>query len=520
MPPASSTSSESPSGPTAMSAPSITTTPRRQSCDRCHGQKLRCVRLGSRTTGACDRCLRQGAQCVYSFSLPKGRPSMYRNSNDALPPARLQSPPAQRDITAPITPPVEHRLSNIHPKPANGARKTPFSSTQDVIHVADGRDESNGSTLADEGLPDTPNHASTMLWLQGEAFDWSGIHLDGDPRDASNSVGLSMLPNGSHMDMDMETTAYDATACLLGIDTRGNGENGPADSLPLSLPSLHEPWLNGPDASIAKLSQLSTRLYPLLRSSTDLAERLAASKQSSDCHQPQSVSYIDDAAFKLIASWLIRATDSTCEYSRLSAEHHMPPMGPVTPSDALLEAFSTSAHLVEILRSLRTETNMWSSSPVSLSLSRPSSLDSASSSYFQENAGHCTNMVIRHLVMACNTLILSTYALLLSIFQHDATIPKTLGTDCPKDSFVGAGLADIRLVIVVQLCSHLVERQCSMVQAYTNQEAQPAATLSTPNPTASEPITPPSAPAGREADATLVQEVRRRIQCLRQALRI
>lgn len=48
---------------TAASVPPTlpTTSSRRQSCDRCYGQKLRCTRQGKE--GACNRCLKQGAQC-------------------------------------------------------------------------------------------------------------------------------------------------------------------------------------------------------------------------------------------------------------------------------------------------------------------------------------------------------------------------------------------------------------------------------------------------------------------------
>lgn len=48
-------------------------TPKRQSCDRCHKQKLRCLRSDGES-GACERCTRLKTQCVYSSSLPKGRP--------------------------------------------------------------------------------------------------------------------------------------------------------------------------------------------------------------------------------------------------------------------------------------------------------------------------------------------------------------------------------------------------------------------------------------------------------------
>ena len=63
--------------PTAPSGP-----PQRQSCDRCHKQKLRCIRNKNTNSGVCDRCLSKRAQCVYSLSLPKGRPSLHRPLND------------------------------------------------------------------------------------------------------------------------------------------------------------------------------------------------------------------------------------------------------------------------------------------------------------------------------------------------------------------------------------------------------------------------------------------------------
>lgn len=46
----------------------------RLSCDRCYAQKLRCPRQNSNDDESCYRCLPQGVQCVYSKSLPKGRP--------------------------------------------------------------------------------------------------------------------------------------------------------------------------------------------------------------------------------------------------------------------------------------------------------------------------------------------------------------------------------------------------------------------------------------------------------------
>jgi hypothetical protein len=68
-------------------------TPKRQSCDRCHGQKLRCPRPSNGNSGACERCIRSEAQCVYSSSLPKGRPSSYRQKRQNVNPRNVLSSP-------------------------------------------------------------------------------------------------------------------------------------------------------------------------------------------------------------------------------------------------------------------------------------------------------------------------------------------------------------------------------------------------------------------------------------------
>jgi hypothetical protein len=66
-------------------------TPKRQSCDRCHEQKLRCPRPSIGNSGACERCIRSKAQCVYSSSLPKGRPSSYRQKRRNVNASNVQS---------------------------------------------------------------------------------------------------------------------------------------------------------------------------------------------------------------------------------------------------------------------------------------------------------------------------------------------------------------------------------------------------------------------------------------------
>ena len=57
----------------------VTMRSKRQACDRCHSQKLRCSRQVSTDNDGelCTRCFQQGAECVYGTRLPKGRRKRY-----------------------------------------------------------------------------------------------------------------------------------------------------------------------------------------------------------------------------------------------------------------------------------------------------------------------------------------------------------------------------------------------------------------------------------------------------------
>ncbi|EFR01006.1 hypothetical protein MGYG_04008 [Nannizzia gypsea CBS 118893] len=46
---------------------------KRQACDRCHGQKLRCMRA-QQSPGPCQRCLLAKKECTFSYRLQMGRP--------------------------------------------------------------------------------------------------------------------------------------------------------------------------------------------------------------------------------------------------------------------------------------------------------------------------------------------------------------------------------------------------------------------------------------------------------------
>jgi len=132
----------------------------------------------------------------------------------------------------------------------------------------------------------------------------------------------------------------------------------------------------------------------------------------------------------------------------------------------LHDIFSTSHRLLEILRHLQIKNIVEPfNSSTTTSASTPSAASPDQSSVYLEltkgpwpsapssgSQQHCSNTmhIIRHLVMACEALLLEIYMAVLIALQHDAYHGASMNT---------TALGDVRLVLVVQLCSYLIERQ-------------------------------------------------------------
>ena len=56
---------------------------RRNACDRCRGQKLRCPREEQGIDNPCKRCQKAGAECITNASLPMGRPPLSSKNTGA-----------------------------------------------------------------------------------------------------------------------------------------------------------------------------------------------------------------------------------------------------------------------------------------------------------------------------------------------------------------------------------------------------------------------------------------------------
>ncbi|KAI4280258.1 MAG: hypothetical protein L6R35_005942 [Caloplaca aegaea] len=563
------------------------TSKKRQSCDRCHGQKLRCIRAGSRETDACNRCLRQGAHCVYSSSLPKGRPNIYRLADGSTAPSNPSA-----TTTTPVIPELQRRTHS-----------GPYTPGAEANHH-----KSNMSGNEDPMIMDT--FSSSTTWPCLDPINWNDMQMDGSEQDSSHwastlhpmVVDRYTHPSPSFLDpfpnflnwVSPTTSEADGSVRggpsspnrpqdyghALGSDIFDNSSNRSSSSSNSSSSSSISSSSNssiiasniGPQAGIARLSQLSTRLYPLHRSSLTLAETAGSSNQPGDRKETSPRPLLDKAAFRSVAGWLVHVSSNMTLASGTGRRKQS--LEAITTGDTLHDAFSASHQLLEILRCLQADAvtslsapsisastssnaagaqidNNWacntitpqsSSNPDKPEQQRhqqqqphnkepfnpPSSSSSSSSSPPPPSSyTRSSNTVIHHLVHACHTLLLDIYVAFLIALQDDAERWSSSSSCRPAgaaviDAAAAAALADIPLVLTVQLCSYLIERQHQAVDRFLSlsQQQQQNENSRGSGSGSRQPSPPPAATTNREVTSDLETEVQQRLGRLRQTLRI
>ncbi|KFY35429.1 hypothetical protein V494_05928 [Pseudogymnoascus sp. VKM F-4513 (FW-928)] len=542
------------------------TPPRRQSCNRCHGQKLRCTRANKSGPGACNRCIRQGAQCVYSSSLPKGRPSMYRladASTASSNPSQIHPAPG-----TPASPEVHRRLptglitvANVNAtnmdainNNTNANNGTYSKANSDANVIANTHPNGNIRDVNDDTM--MFGHSSTSTWPCPWAtpMNWSDTLFEGndqepnfhsiiDPQTDPGAVFSSDFPNfvGSSSPQNSDG----------GSSPRGwpvsptvHGQYFGSEVFDMSSNSSINVKKNNPEFGVAQLSQLSTRLYPLCQSSCTLAEAAESSILLRDREHAHQSPLIDDAAFKSVTSWLVHVSSNMNFLFRDNIQK--PSLEMTTTGDTLHNAFAASHHLLEIIRNLQVDVDsgfsfhasgapasadggsnvdFWASiTPKSLSSTigeKPSYFEATHGPSYVRRPSQCYNTVVRHLVIACHTLLLNVHVALLIVIQHDADLRSSFSTptNIEANSHIDAtALADIRLVLVLRLCSYLIKRQQQAVDSYLSPRPSPRSPRMNDPSVSQQPNSGAPGTANREATSDLEIEVQQRLERLRQTL--
>lgn len=487
----------------------------RQSCDRCHKQKLRCTREGSTNSGACDKCIRKRAQCIYSFALPKGRPSRYRIEGA---PSNLYRPEPSQPTPVSSVPEIDQRAV---PTPSSSPSPSPSPKLVSRAQLPTLGD--NGGTEEHEHRAAAPSTSIPGLELSDPSltaqdsdmgnWEWNGVasltqdHLNWHPSVQTAACG------------DASTFGIAAFASLLNQPMMGDRavdelQRAPASnsSQPISVDGglgmgneslvesdtgLDLPHTKfDPDHVIAELSKLSARLSTLRRSCYNIVAALEG--PTTACPGlPQPL--LHEVNFEVACHWLAHGPQSVASLPNapsLDAQSN----GSESKEVSLLlhEVYTASHLLLEILRSL--QANLYILSLAEYNSHSTPSTTSSESSYFQIHTGQVSpslsllqslsapfrqslvtpdstspsdgNGVIHHLVMACHTMLLTIYIAVLLILDRETDF--SILTNAPV-------LRDIRLVSIVQTCSYLIKRLHQSMDSYL--PLQPAShSLSAPNP--------------------------------------
>lgn len=366
-------------------------------------------------------------------------------------------------------------------------------------------------------LMDQDMITETWSWLHAFAIeevkpvietDWTAHDLGYfDPRhlnhmgDGSSAVmRRTSSPNGLPSPVSLPSSAY--------ANHGGHHQHGLTSSTPSSktrersdtLSSMHlddMPSFRSVAVApvIAELSQLSTRLSALYDASSALAHSAPSSNPTSSSIRQALL--VQSAAFQSVAGWLAHGQDGSSSGMTTPSGHtrnnsldalnfqtsdlNIPE---TIPGQGILhEVFSASHSFLETLRYLQINHGHLP-------------LDSSA-----EIKPHC-QIIVRHLVVACDILLLQIYVSVLVALQYDAQ---------PSAQMSGTVLGDVRLVLVVQLCSHLIERQYQAVDSYLG-----SSSLMTPPMAETFPMELPH--IDRQASSELKKQVQARLAYLRQAL--
>ncbi|KAJ5826828.1 hypothetical protein N7447_003591 [Penicillium robsamsonii] len=542
----------------AETPPAPSSLPHRQSCDRCHKQKLRCIREPN--TGVCDRCLRKRAQCVYSFSLPKGRPTMYRSggAGGTVRPGTASAPLNSRATSPPVEPvkPVCKYLAWYLNSDRQLTLEIEASGTTN-IDIDENNATKDTTQVANPTTNDNPVLTTVMdSGPRLEQLSWDDMQLDGewnsqDPTQVDKlltSLGAfcnegsapdahtKSSPDQLHFHLNTSNLhAYDhglPTGGFFQSHEIGRAEidRGMGD---VTMNTGLEKPIHIPSIAVTQLSQLSMDLALLRYTSYSMAK----AAESPSCHMPNDrrIPLIDGSAFEFVSTWLAHGQGfaGMNPLAPGSCENQVPYPTPISETGTcagrtLREVFCSSQRLLEILGqlqfSLMVELNPYPS-PIITPPERPSTAVSggdsgsiglpngsgiAGRSVPCPNPANGTVQVIHYLVMACEALLLEIYVAVLVALQHEA-----------YSSTNGTVLGDVRLVLVVELCSYLIERQLQAVDSYLASQSR----LNPHNVSGSVPgkFDIPGGPDNLDKDRDMLNDLRNQVQerlrNLRQTLR-
>ncbi|KAF5559817.1 hypothetical protein FPHYL_6917 [Fusarium phyllophilum] len=218
----------------------------------------------------------------------------------------------------------------------------------------------------------------------------------------------------------------------------------------VSLQVRQLPLCRFKNATIA-LGHLTPRVQALFNKSQEVFEIGKLSHERGYIDRRLLALPLNDAVFKLVMAWLFNPSEDT-------------------------------NHEGSIANSLSSTENELRNEEVIVELVSCSSKFTTTTLVLQDELGSRTfravsdKNVARHLVVACHMLLIDSFAAVLGALQDVAGAEHHAA-----QGIITPGFADLRLAMVVQLCSYLFVRQCRVVDAYLEVKSGPKSSAGFPN---------------------------------------
>lgn len=487
-----------------MSSPS-TTALKRRSCDRCHGQKIKCIRRGGSNGDACSRCLRLGVACEYSVPLPKGRPSTHRRAGGFIAPVHVSSPDP---FPLSVLPWGSRSALPADDTPVDGNVINTSSSSGSATALGVGAAPYSGISTAWPFSDDTaffqpsqidPFHPSFSSWSGPSNSSKSGLWTDQPfnpaPRGPVSGGGAEANNAATSLTQSADTfmSRADMTPFPIPLPLSPNNSEFPT----YHLPRLPPQGIDETEMCVKELSDLSVRLYPIFK-----------------------MSHFITTDGQPIPGALLTATAFSAVKVLLEEPPHVKP--PAQQCNFLHETFSTSRSLLDIMYRIQgngatsslqndnTTTSLtsalsdvdpnpenvnWMSTlscsaspnPAIASLPPRAAVSDQSreqanisnenppplvgpgrfsphlpASTSEESGPH--SISVCYLILACYTRLLHIYSTLITVLHDDVPRVKPVDSRSPRPWMV-----ELRIFLLVQFITQLFERMQQVIKEYLSE---------------------------------------------------
>lgn len=406
-------SSSSPSPRMSTPQQATSATRRRLACDRCHQQKLRCLRTANPDGEACDRCLRLSAECVYSPSCRIGRPPLRLSSE----PSSDQKRPRARTTTRRNAPPMNSTPRNESPQPEAAPMSEHEPPEMNTAEDFDMNDACNFDFLEFLNDPAPFDPGDTGMMDPGVIPDFSGGVVE------DSGVTAGGIPCITGPDDCVRELASISLALHDQLRTVGSERRDP---------------LTDSQGLIARL-----RRYPI-RNMFEHTQKLVSISEglAEDSTPPESVlgsaSTSERSIFGLSSSRIPQTPGHSSSGSSLGS---LSPPDCRTTCSTFTDRFSpSSTRITAFSANTRHEHARWA----------PTSAAKVD-----------TSVIL--LMLSCHVSLLRLYTFFCSdlrqhLLSHTGTSVERLFPDLTLGSFQVLAGMDVEILLVVQVCTHMLDR--------------------------------------------------------------